>query len=82
MTLRICGCCSYHLGLAFQIVDDILDVTAGAEVLGKPAMADMSLGLATAPLLYAAEEVRHPELKFMLKLRLNMMLRRWAACLG
>lgn len=45
------------MGLAFQIIDDILDVTAGAEVLGKPAMADMSLGLATAPLLYAAEEV-------------------------
>lgn len=48
----------YHMGLAFQIIDDILDVTQGAEVLGKPAMADMSLGLATAPLLYAAEEVK------------------------
>ncbi|CAM9182332.1 unnamed protein product, partial [Chrysoparadoxa australica] len=48
----------YHMGLAFQIVDDILDVTGAAEVLGKPAMADMSLGLATAPLLYAAEQKR------------------------
>ncbi|KAG5179248.1 isoprenoid synthase domain-containing protein [Tribonema minus] len=57
----------YHMGLAFQIVDDILDVTAGAEVLGKPAMADMSLGLATAPLLYAAEEVK--ELRPLIKRR-------------
>lgn len=51
----------YHMGMAFQIVDDILDVTAAADVLGKPAMADVSLGLATAPLLYASEEV--PELR-------------------
>ncbi|CAN0410034.1 unnamed protein product, partial [Discosporangium mesarthrocarpum] len=51
----------YHMGLAFQIIDDILDVTGAADVLGKPAMADMSLGLATAPILYAAE--REPGLK-------------------
>lgn len=37
------------------------------QVLGKPAMADMSLGLATAPILYAAETV--PELKKIVKRR-------------
>jgi geranyl diphosphate synthase len=45
----------YHMGLAFQIVDDILDFTANADELGKPACADMSLGLATAPVLFALE---------------------------
>lgn len=48
----------YHLGLTYQIIDDILDFTVSSEDLGKPAMADVSLGLATAPVLYAAEECR------------------------
>ncbi|CAN0327955.1 unnamed protein product [Ectocarpus sp. 12 AP-2014] len=57
----------YHMGLAFQIVDDILDIVGAADVLGKPAMADMSLGLATAPILYAAENA--PEIKKIVKRR-------------
>mmetsp|Transcript_10036 Transcript_10036/g.16240 ORF Transcript_10036/g.16240 Transcript_10036/m.16240 type:complete len:405 (+) Transcript_10036:235-1449(+) len=57
----------YHMGLAFQIVDDILDFTVSSDLLGKPALADVSLGLATAPVLYAAEE--RPELKAMIKRR-------------
>lgn len=48
----------FHLGLAYQIQDDILDFTAAASVLGKPALADMDLGLSTAPILYAAQEDR------------------------
>jgi len=51
----------FHLGLAFQIQDDILDFTAAENVLGKPALADMDLGLSTAPILYAAEE--HKQLR-------------------
>jgi geranylgeranyl pyrophosphate synthase len=47
----------FHLGLAYQIQDDILDFTAAATVLGKPALADMDLGLSTAPILYAAQEM-------------------------
>ena len=50
----------YHLGMAYQIVDDILDFTGASAALGKPAQADMELGLATAPILFAAED--HPEL--------------------
>ncbi|KAN0072064.1 Isoprenoid synthase domain containing protein [Elaphomyces granulatus] len=42
-----------NLGLAFQLVDDILDYTISADELGKPAGADLELGLATAPLLFA-----------------------------
>lgn len=45
-----------HLGLAFQIVDDILDFTATSEVLGKPAGSDLVSGNLTAPALYALEE--------------------------
>lgn len=44
-----------NLGLAFQLVDDMLDYTVSAGELGKPAGADLELGLATAPLLFAWE---------------------------
>lgn len=43
-----------HLGVAFQIVDDCLDITATAETLGKPRFADMKEGVATLPVLLAA----------------------------
>jgi hexaprenyl-diphosphate synthase len=49
-----------NLGLAFQLVDDMLDDTITADELGKPAGADLELGLATAPLLFAWKE--HSEL--------------------
>jgi all-trans-nonaprenyl-diphosphate synthase len=44
------------LGLAFQIVDDILDFTSPTEVLGKPAGSDLISGNITAPVLFAIEE--------------------------
>ena len=50
----------YHygrqLGLAFQVVDDILDFTGSDQQLGKPAASDLSSGYLTAPALYALEE--------------------------
>lgn len=57
----------YHLGMAFQIVDDILDFSGASASLGKPAQADMQLGLATAPVLFAAESVK--ELKPLIERR-------------
>ena len=42
-----------NLGLSFQLVDDMLDYTTTSASLGKPAGADLELGLATAPLLFA-----------------------------
>jgi geranylgeranyl pyrophosphate synthase len=41
-------------------VDDMLDYTISGSELGKPAGADLELGLATAPLLFAWKE--RPEL--------------------
>jgi hexaprenyl-diphosphate synthase len=49
-----------NLGLAFQLVDDMLDYTQSGADLGKPAGADLELGLATAPLLFAWKQT--PEL--------------------
>ncbi|KAL2163530.1 hypothetical protein VTH06DRAFT_5588 [Thermothelomyces fergusii] len=49
-----------NLGLAFQLVDDLLDYTRSEAELGKPAGADLELGLATAPLLFAWKTI--PEL--------------------
>ena len=46
------------LGLAFQITDDILDVTASSEVLGKTAGRDTDLGKATFPGIAGLDESR------------------------
>ena len=44
------------LGLAFQVVDDILDFTGNDQQLGKPAASDLASGYLTAPVIYALEE--------------------------
>lgn len=49
-------CYGRNLGLAFQIVDDILDFTGTTESLGKPAASDLQSGNLTAPTLYALKE--------------------------
>ncbi|KAJ3864868.1 isoprenoid synthase domain-containing protein [Lentinula novae-zelandiae] len=49
-----------NIGIAFQLVDDVLDYEAAEDTLGKPGGADLQLGLATGPALYAWEE--HPEM--------------------
>lgn len=45
-----------HLGLAFQIVDDILDFTSSTDTLGKPVGSDLKSGNLTAPVLFALGE--------------------------
>jgi octaprenyl-diphosphate synthase len=43
----------YHLGVAFQLVDDLLDYTAEAQVLGKATGTDLTEGKLTLPVIYA-----------------------------
>ncbi len=44
-----------NLGLSFQIIDDILDITADEKTLGKPAMNDYVEGKCTLPYIYLYE---------------------------
>jgi geranylgeranyl pyrophosphate synthase len=44
------------LGIAFQVVDDCLDVTGTEEQLGKPKMGDMKEGVATLPIILAGQK--------------------------
>ena len=47
-----------EIGLAFQIVDDILDVEAGSDTLGKTAGKDAAAGKPTYPSLFGLEQSR------------------------
>jgi octaprenyl-diphosphate synthase len=44
-----------YAGLAFQLVDDLLDFTASSAKLGKPVLSDLKEGKVTLPLIYAME---------------------------
>ncbi len=44
-----------NLGLAFQIVDDVLDLTAAEDILGKPVASDLREGKATLAVIHALE---------------------------
>ncbi len=50
--MRIFG---YEIGMAFQIVDDILDFTGEQEAVGKPVASDLRQGLVTLPAIYYRE---------------------------
>jgi geranylgeranyl pyrophosphate synthase len=51
----------YHLGMAFQIVDDILDFRGDEERIGKPAANDLRQGIATLPvMLFSEKSPNHP----------------------
>jgi len=52
-----------HLGLAFQIVDDVLDLTASEEVLGKPVASDLREGKVTMAVIHALERCTPHERK-------------------
>ena len=48
----------YHVGLAFQVIDDILDVTQTSEQLGKTAGKDTAAQKATYPAIVGLEKSR------------------------
>ncbi|KAM4689362.1 all trans-polyprenyl-diphosphate synthase PDSS1 [Discoglossus pictus] len=58
-----------NVGIAFQLIDDVLDFTSCAAQLGKPTAADLRLGLATGPVLFACQQF--PELNAMIMRRFS-----------
>ena len=54
----------YELGMAFQIVDDLLDFTGDQTAVGKPLGSDLLQGLVTLPAIYFAEmNPDHPDVR-------------------
>jgi len=52
---------AWNLGMAFQLVDDLLDFTAREKTLGKPVGNDLREGKVTLPLVYALERASDEE---------------------
>lgn len=51
----------YNLGMAFQVIDDILDFTARADAIGKPVASDLRAGIYTLPVIAAV--AREPQIR-------------------
>ena len=49
---------SYKIGMAFQVMDDILDFEGNEETLGKPVGSDLLNGIVTLPVIYASENTK------------------------
>lgn len=56
----------FDLGMAFQIVDDVLDFIGDERVLGKPAGNDLRQGTITLPLIYAVARSNNQQLRTIL----------------
>src|ERR1700744_4249054 len=54
---------AWNLGIAFQLIDDILDFTSREKILGKPVGNDLREGKVTLPLIYALETASAEERK-------------------
>jgi octaprenyl-diphosphate synthase len=52
---------AWNLGMAFQLVDDVLDFTARDKTLGKPVGGDLREGKVTLPVVYALEHAQAEE---------------------
>jgi octaprenyl-diphosphate synthase len=52
---------AWNLGIAFQLIDDVLDFTSHEKVLGKPVGNDLREGKVTLPLIYALEQATPEE---------------------
>jgi octaprenyl-diphosphate synthase len=52
---------AWNLGMAFQLIDDMLDFVSSESTLGKPVGGDLKEGKVTLPLVYALETATAPE---------------------
>ncbi|MBV5278981.1 MAG: polyprenyl synthetase family protein [Campylobacteraceae bacterium] len=69
-----------NLGLAFQIIDDVLDITQSSETLGKPSLNDFKEGKTTLPYLYMYNKLSSNDKEILLSLfqkTLNENERNW-----
>jgi octaprenyl-diphosphate synthase len=53
----------FNMGIAFQLVDDLLDYTSTAEVFGKPVGKDLREGRITLPLIYTLSQLQETEIE-------------------
>ncbi|CAA6803818.1 MAG: Octaprenyl diphosphate synthase (EC / Dimethylallyltransferase (EC / (2E,6E)-farnesyl diphosphate synthase (EC / Geranylgeranyl pyrophosphate synthetase (EC [uncultured Sulfurovum sp.] len=58
----------HNLGLAFQMIDDILDITEDSKTLGKPALHDFVEGKVTLPYIYLYEKLAQEDRVFLISL--------------
>lgn len=59
---KLLGKIGYHIGMAFQIIDDLLDYRGDTKLLGKNALKDLKRGYYTLPLIYAIEKDKGKEI--------------------
>jgi heptaprenyl diphosphate synthase len=52
---------SHNIGMAFQIIDDLLDLGGQEKTLGKPVGNDLVNGIITLPIIYASEDPNYKE---------------------
>lgn len=64
--IRLLGKIGVEIGLAFQIIDDLLDYTGETEDIGKSLKNDLKQGYYTLPLIMALEEKGSQDLKYLL----------------
>jgi octaprenyl-diphosphate synthase len=57
-----------NLGMAFQMIDDILDITQDSKTLGKPALHDFKEGKTTLPYIYLYEALNDSDREYLISL--------------
>ena len=63
------------LGMAFQMIDDILDITSDEKTLGKPALHDFEEGKVTLPYIYLYESLKEEDREYLVSLHRKKLSR-------